>query len=115
MPNTITHSFGDVVLVPFPFTDQTAAKKRPVVVVRSDGYNNARPDLIVMAVTGHLSGYPRIGEAIVSDWQAAGLLKASTLKPILTTVEKSLVIRTLGELSHKDHTALRDVLRIILG
>ena len=31
MPNTIAYSFGDVVLVPFPFTDQTASKKRPAV------------------------------------------------------------------------------------
>jgi len=28
MPTTIGCSFGDLVLVPFPFTDQTAAKKR---------------------------------------------------------------------------------------
>ena len=68
-----------------------------------------------MAVTGHLSGYPRIGEVVVSDWQAAGLLKASTLKPILTTIEKSMIIRTLGGLSHQDHTALRDAVKIILG
>jgi hypothetical protein len=31
--------FGDVVLVPFPFTDQSGAKKRPAVVVSSSGYN----------------------------------------------------------------------------
>jgi mRNA interferase MazF len=36
MPTTIGCSFGDVVLVPFPFTDQTAAKKRPAVVISSD-------------------------------------------------------------------------------
>lgn len=28
--------FGDVVLVPFPFTDQSAAKKRPAVVISKD-------------------------------------------------------------------------------
>lgn len=27
------YEFGDVVLIPFPFTDQTTAKKRPAVVV----------------------------------------------------------------------------------
>ena len=36
MPNTTGYSFGDVVLVPFPFTDQTASKKRPAVVVSTD-------------------------------------------------------------------------------
>ena len=28
--------FGDVVLIPFPFTDQTALKKRPAVVASSE-------------------------------------------------------------------------------
>ena len=30
--------FGDVILVPFPFTSQTAFKKRPAVVVSSRTY-----------------------------------------------------------------------------
>ncbi|MEH2305953.1 hypothetical protein [Nostoc sp.] len=30
------YEFGDVVLVPFPFTDQTTTKKRPAVVVSSN-------------------------------------------------------------------------------
>lgn len=115
MPNTTAYSFGDVVLVPFPFTDQTATKKRPAVVVSSDAYNKARPDLILMAVTGHLSGYPRIGEVVVSDWKEAGLLKASTVKPILTTVEKPLIIRTLGQLRQRDLSALKDALKMVLG
>lgn len=33
------HAFGDVVLVPFRFTDQSGAKKRPAVIVSSSGYN----------------------------------------------------------------------------
>lgn len=115
MPNTTIYSFGDVVLVPFPFTDQTASKRRPSVVVSSDGYNQARPDVILMAITGQASGYSRIGEVVVGDWKAAGLLKASTIKPILTTIEKSLIIRTLGQLNKRDLTGLRDALKLILG
>jgi len=115
MPNTTTYSFGDVVLVPFPFTDQTATKKRPAVVISSDGYNKARPDVILIAVTGHLSHYSRIGEVVVSDWKETGLLKTSTIKPILATVEKSLIIRTLGNLSQPDLVALKNALKVILG
>jgi hypothetical protein len=37
--------FGDVIVVPFPFTDQTAIKRRPAVVVSSERYNRERPDL----------------------------------------------------------------------
>jgi len=115
MPNTTAYSFGDVVLVPFPFTDQTTTKKRPAVVVSSDEYNKARPDLILMAVTSHLSGHARIGEVVVSDWKGAGLLKASTIKPIVVTVEKTLIIRALGQIRQRDLLALKDALTTILG
>jgi mRNA interferase MazF len=54
MPNTTGYSFGDVVLVPFPFTDQTASKKRPAVVVSADAYHQRRQDVIVMAVTSQI-------------------------------------------------------------
>ncbi|MDQ1637108.1 MAG: mRNA interferase MazF [Pyrinomonadaceae bacterium] len=68
-----------------------------------------------MAVTSQLSGYYRLGEVVVTDWKAAGLLKASTSKPILATIEKSLVIRRLGRLGSADLSAVEDALRIILG
>ena len=44
------YHFGDVILVPFPFTDQTTTKKRPAVVVSSEVYHRERPDLILMAI-----------------------------------------------------------------
>ncbi|WP_157374103.1 type II toxin-antitoxin system PemK/MazF family toxin [Nostoc sp. PCC 7107] len=45
------YKFGDVILVPFPFTDQTTTKKRPSVVVSSTDYQRQRSDLILIAVT----------------------------------------------------------------
>jgi mRNA interferase MazF len=33
------YKFGDIVLVPFPFTDQTTTKKRPAIIVSSNAYN----------------------------------------------------------------------------
>jgi mRNA interferase MazF len=42
----MAHSFGDVLLVPFPFVDQSGAKKRPAVIVSSSGYNASHRDLV---------------------------------------------------------------------
>ena len=115
MPNMTAYSFGDIVLVPFPFTDQTTTKKRPAVVVSSEEYNTDRPDLIIMAITSRLHQVDKLGEKLVNDWQGAGLIKPSVFKPILATVENTLVIKKLGRLQHEDRQSLSLFLRDILG
>lgn len=114
MPSTITYKFGDIVLVPFPFTDQTATKRRPAVVVSSEAYHQVRPDLILMAVTSQVRT-ATVGEVIIHSWQQAGLAKPSVIKPIFTTVERGLVIRKLGQLAKEERQALRTALSAILG
>jgi len=115
MPPTTVYDFGDLVLVPFPFTDQSGAKKRPAVVISSAAYNAARRDVVLMAVTSQVRATTGIGEVTVSDWQKAGLLKTSVIKPVLTTVEKGLILRTLGRLEPADQNTLRAALRLIIG
>jgi mRNA interferase MazF len=107
--------FGDVIVVPFPFTDQTATKRRPAVVVSSEAYNRERPDVILMAITSQVRPAPTLGEVAVVQWRAAGLLKPSVIKPLVTTIEASLVVRQLGTLSSDDQQALRQVLAAVLG
>lgn len=48
------YDFGDVVLVPFPFTNQTASKQRLAVVVSTKTYNSAKPDVILMPITSQV-------------------------------------------------------------
>ena len=107
--------FGDVVLVPFPFTSQTASKKRPAVIVSSRAYNTAKPDVILMAVTSQLRPNTVLGEVWLQDWKAAGLLKPSAVKPVLATLEQALVIRQLGALAPADREALRKAIAQTLG
>jgi mRNA interferase MazF len=107
--------FGDVVLVPFPFTSQRASKKRPAVVVSNRAYSTARPDLIVMAITSQLRPNPGMRDAWISHWQAAGPLKPSVVKPVLATLKQRLVLRRLGALDDEDQTALRKAISEIIG
>jgi mRNA interferase MazF len=79
MANAPRFSFGDVVLVPFPFTDQSGTKKRPAAVISGSGYNASRRDIVIMAVTSQVQQPPGDGEALVADWQAAGLISPTEL------------------------------------
>ncbi len=115
MAATSRFGFGDVVLVPFPFTDQSGTKKRPAVVVSSHGYNASRRDIVIMAITSQLRTPLAFGEAMVADWQGAGLVKESVLKPVFTTIEQGLVLRVMGELAATDVKTLREVVADVIG
>ncbi len=115
MPSTTNYDFGDVVLVPFPFSNQTAVKKRPAEAVSSSVYNRARPDLIILALTSQPATGGQFGGAGLSHWKGAGLLKPSFFKPILATIEKSLVIQKMGHLHVSDKTTLQRILKSIIS
>ncbi len=108
-------SFGDVLLVPFPFTDQSRSRKRPADVVSSARYQRERPDLILMPITGQNSGSTRLGDVPVSDINATGLLMPAVIKPVMFTIEAKLVIESLGRLVDDDQRALRHAVSQLIG
>lgn len=115
MPSMTNFEFGQIVLVRFPFTDQRGSKQRPAVVVSSAAYNQARPDIILMAVTSQIRARTGFDGAMIEDWQSAGLLKRSAIKPIVFTAEKTIVRKMLGQLTDKDRERLRTVIDSMIG
>lgn len=107
--------FGDTILVPFPFTDQTGTKRRPAVVVSSPRYHRERPDLILMPITSQNPGSTRFGDVPVSDIAAAGLLTEGTIKPVLLTLECRLAIKRLGRICEHDQARLRYAVAQLFG
>ena len=110
-----SNQFGDIVLVRFPFTTQTASKQRPAVVVSNLGYNQARPDVVLMAVTSQLHTTLSAGDVWIANWHSAGLLKPSAIKPVFATIEQALIMRKLGSLEQPDAFTLRTTIATILG
>ena len=49
---------GDIVLASFPFTDLTSSKRRPALVLSPDSFNAAGEDLVLAAVTSHITDDP---------------------------------------------------------
>jgi mRNA interferase MazF len=113
MPSMTPCNFGDVVLVASPFTNLQTTKQRPAVVISNAAYQQNRPDVILLAITSQIRQPLAFGEYLLQDWQLAGLLKPSVLKPLIATLEQTQIIRTLGQLSANDQIALHTVLQKI--
>ncbi len=115
MPSTTSYDFGDVVLVSFPFTNLQATKKRPAVIISRKTYQQNRLDVILMAITSQIPQPLATGEAMLQDWQAAGMVKPSVLKPLIATLEQHQIVKSIGRLSAADRQSLGKVIQTILG
>lgn len=100
---------GDLVLLPFPFSDLSDQKRRPAIVVSPDRLHRATNDRIVVAVTSNLQpGWP--GEPLPlssRDLSTGKLPRPSLILPSkLFTVHRSLVVKTLGRVKPAKMTSI---------
>lgn len=105
---------GDVILVPFPFSNQSTIKKRPAIVISSNTYNKISADVVIMAITSQTEKTIGIGECLIKDWKNSGLLKSSAVKPAISTIEKTLILKKMGSLSPGDFLSMQNALKEIL-
>jgi len=73
---------GEVVLVPFPFADLTAAKQRPALIISSKSYNKKHAEVLIIAITSQIPSSIPPEEYLLSseEQQAGGLLKRPLVK-----------------------------------
>jgi mRNA interferase MazF len=114
MPPTTISRRGDVVLVDFVFSDETGAKRRPVVVISTDAYARERHEVIVAAVTSNVAR-ARTADTRLEHWRDAGLLHPSLATAILRTVKRDMIGRRLGALARSDFASVEKNLRKALG
>ena len=104
---------GDIVLVTFPFTDLSAVKTRPAVVVSVSGFEQATGDFTVAMLTStpHSTDY----DVALVDWKRAKLLFPSWVRATLVTLSPALVRHRPGRLSARDLAQVEQRLRRALG
>ncbi|HYN89524.1 MAG TPA: type II toxin-antitoxin system PemK/MazF family toxin [Ardenticatenaceae bacterium] len=113
MLSTTRYKQGDVLLVLFPFTDQSATKQQPAVMMSSDAYNRTHPDVILASIASQIGH--SLDEVVLLDWRAAGLLKPSVVKPILSSFDLRLVRRKPGAVSISDLALVRALFARVLN
>ena len=95
---------GDIVLVPFPFTDLSRQKARPALVVSPPHFSARSPDTILAAISSKVPEVASEFEIVIQqdspEFALTGLRVSSVIRVAkLVTMQQSLIFSTLGKLS----------------
>lgn len=90
----------EVVIVPFPFSNQPGTKRRPALVLSESRFNRQGHVVLAMiTTTGH---QPWPGDVTVGDLKAAGLTAPCLVRLKLFTLDQRLIVKKIGHLAATD-------------
>ena len=104
----IKYNQRDIVLVPFPFSDLSETRKRPVLVLSKDKDNKNSDDLIICAITSNLKNKNNL-VLIENENLSEGSLpvKSSVKVNKLFCVDKSVVLKKFAKLNKQTFDKIR--------
>lgn len=90
----------DIVVVPFPYSDRLAEKRRPALVISNRKLATHGLVWLAMITSAENESWP--GDVAISDLERAGLPAPSIVRPAkIACVEISRVIRRVGRLDNR--------------
>ena len=95
---------GDVVVVPFPFSERPGTKRRPALALSRSGFNEAGHTIFSMITTQGHSPWP--GDVSIADLDSAGLRQPCRVRLKLFTLDNRLILRQVGKLAEEDSQAV---------
>lgn len=103
---------GDVIVLPFPFSDLSTSKRRPAFVL---AVLDSHDDLILCMITSRSTDDTSAIAVTATDFESGGLPRESNIRPNrLFTAEGSIVQRTAGHLSAaKVDAVVQEIIRIL--
>lgn len=94
---------GDVVVVPFPFTEKAKAKRRPALVLSRPSFNDETGHVTLAMITT-AAGSRWATDVAVIDTEAAGLKGGCYVRLKLFTLPTELILKAAGSLASDDRT-----------
>lgn len=95
----------DVIVVPFPFTDKAASRRRPALVLSNSEWNAASGHVICAMITSaRQSAWPL--DVSITDLASAGLNTGCVVRMKLITLDSGTVLRSPGTLGTSDAVAV---------
>ena len=102
----------DVVVVPFPFSNQPGTKRRPALVLSERNFNIRGHTVLAMVTTSGHRSWP--GDVVLSDYKAAGLQIRCIVRLKLFTLDNRLVVKRIGCLPNIDQKKISSLLKTYL-
>ena len=105
----------DIVVLPFPFTEQPRTKRRPALVLSAAKPFADKIGHSVMAMITSSKNPPWPLDTEIEDHLAAGLPVPSKVRMKLFTLDHRLIVRQAGKLGPRDRQRVTQALRTLLG
>jgi mRNA-degrading endonuclease toxin of MazEF toxin-antitoxin module len=114
MPTSESLAAFDVIVVPFPYSDRLAEKRRPALVISSPAL---RPfGLVWVAMITSAENASWFCDVAVADLERAGLPAPSVIRTAkIACIEPARVLRRAGRLDKKTAQKVSEQLRQFLG
>lgn len=92
----------EIVLVPFPYSDLSSSKRRPVLIISNDSYNKSYSDILVVVITSNLFKDDYSAELHNDDLELGMLPEPSIIKcHKLFTIDQSQVLKRFSIVKEK--------------
>ncbi len=111
----MTYEAMDVVVVPFPFTDRTASKRRPALVLSDASSFNTPSGHAVLAMITSQKNPPWPMDVELTDLKSAGLPTKSVVRMKLFTLDQQFILRKAGTLGKEDGRKVSGAVERLLG
>lgn len=101
----------DLLLVPFPFSDQKGRKVRPVIVISNDEFNINSEDILVVAVTSNISKDKYSISLTNRDLDEGNLSTNCNIKcENILKIEKDIIIKRIGKIKRDKLDLIRQII-----
>ena len=102
---------GDIVLIPVPFTDLSSQKRRPVIVLSNNKYNQKTADVMVVAMTSRPLK-TEYGFTITNNDLASGTLNRPGQVRVdkVYTLSQTIIAKTFGRVNAEVLHRMRQLL-----
>lgn len=99
----------EIVLVPFPFSDLSSSKRRPVLIISNNYYNDKFPDVLVCVITSNLFQDEYSVVLDDSDLEVGILPERSIIKwHKLFTIEQTQILKRFSLISENKFREVRN-------